>query len=160
MNFELSRDESDFLESLRAEGQATSGSCSSCGGKGSWLNTDGKAVLCSCLKEQMWRDKYITAGVPPKYFGKTLSENWNLKQDPWGNNLTQAALAKKIKIKSVMDKYINALPALCAGRPIKIIPNRGTTINLLSLLLVGGQWSGKSLICSALAQEEAYSCIL
>jgi chromosomal replication initiation ATPase DnaA len=150
---ELTKDETDFLESLRAEGQHSSGSCSTCGGNGSWLNSEGKAVLCHCLKEQMWRDKYITAGIPPKYFGKSLTENWNLKQDPWGNNLTQSALSKKIKIKAVMDKYINALPALCAGRPIKIIPNRGTTINLLNLLLVGGQWSGKSLICSVIAQE-------
>lgn len=142
----------DFLESLKSENK-NNGGCSSCGGSGSWLNNEGKVILCHCLKEQMWRDKFSTAGIPAKYFGKSLSENWNLKQDPWGNNLTQSALDKKTKVKAVLDKYINAMPALCAGRPIKIIPNRGTTINLMSLLLVGGQWSGKSLICSVLAQE-------
>ena len=46
---ELTKDESDFLESLSAEGQHSGGSCSTCGGSGSWLNSDGKVILCHCL---------------------------------------------------------------------------------------------------------------
>jgi hypothetical protein len=153
VNFKLTDEENDFLNSLKSENKVSNGSCSTCLGKGSWLNEDNKVILCHCLKEQMWRDKFLESNIPPKYFGKTLTENWNLKQDPWGNNLTQSALLKKTQIKSVLDKYIYALPAICAGHPIKIIPNKGTTINLVSLLLLGGQWSGKSLICSVVAQE-------
>ena len=153
-SFDLTENEIDFIKSLQSESKiSTNGACPSCNGHGSWLNDDNKAVLCHCLKDQMWREKFMAAGIPQKHFGRTLSENWNLRQDPWGHNLTQNALAKKVKIKAVLDKYINALPAVCAGRPIKIVPTKGTTINLTSLLLVGGQWSGKSLICSVLAQE-------
>jgi len=153
VSFDLTDSEYDFLESLKAEGEQSSSACPVCKGKQSWQDSNNKVIICHCLKTQMWNDIFKTAGIPPKYFGKSLAENWNLKQDPWGHNLTQSALNKKTLVKSILDKYINALPAICAGRPLKIIPNRGTTINVSSLLLQGGQWSGKSLICSVIAQE-------
>lgn len=143
-----------FLSALRAEGNKnTDGKCPDCKGHGSWTDENGKAVLCHCLKNQMWREKYATAGIPPKYFGKTLDEKWNLKQDAWGEDLKPADLNRKNMVKQLLNKYIKALPAICAGIPLKIIPTHGMTINVTNILLVGGAGSGKSLIAACAAQE-------
>ena len=143
----------DLIARLQKESEISSGACSVCKGTGGWTNDLGQYTFCECEKEKMFINKCAKAHIPHKNLGKSLEEHWNLRQDVWGNNLSQNALDKKADIKKLVERYTKVLPAIIAGNPLKIKPRIGTAINLTSLLFQGGQWSGKSLLCTLIAQE-------
>jgi DNA replication protein DnaC len=143
----------DLIARLQKESEISSGACSICKGLGGWTNDLGQYTFCECEKEKMFISKCAKANIPHKNLGKSLEEHWNLRQDVWGNNLSQNALDKKADIKKLVERYTKVLPAIIAGNPLKIKPRIGTAINLTSLLFHGGQWSGKSLLCTLIAQE-------
>lgn len=147
-----SEHEQDLIDRLNKEIQAPKGSCPTCHGLGGWTNEQDQYTFCECQKEQMFFNKCIKSGVPRKNLGKSLVD-WNLKQDVWGNNLTQNALDKKGEIKLLVERYMKVLPAVVAGNPIKIVPKVGNSINITSLLFEGGQWSGKTLLGTLIAQQ-------
>lgn len=142
-----------LLAKLQKESEVNSGSCPICKGSGGWTNELDQYTFCECEKRKMFLNKCSNANIPPKNLGKSLEEHWNLRQDVWGNNLPQNALDKKADIKKLIERYTKVLPAIIAGNPLKIKPRVGATFNVSNLLFEGGQWSGKSLLCTLIAQE-------
>ncbi len=142
-----------LLAKLQKESESPAGSCPMCKGLGGWTNELDQYTFCECEKQKMFLNKCLDANIPPKNLGKSLEEHWNLRQDVWGNNLPQNALDKKADIKKLIERFIKVLPAIIAGNPLKIKPRIGTAFNVSNLLLQGGQWSGKSLLCTLIAQE-------
>lgn len=126
--------------------------CPECDSKGYKLDDKKKAILCDCFKQRLRYQKLLNAGVSKNLIGKTLDDDWNIQQDALGHDLGPDK-NKKIAVRDFMKKYINAIPALCAGIMMTFKNNSGSNFKGSSLLLVGGASSGKSFLASVIIQE-------
>ena len=133
----LLRDETKMPKYGCAECQAMHGQC--------W----------ECTKRQKLHELYAEAGITQLYFDKTINSDWNLKQDVNSRDLSLNDLRRKKFVGALMLKYINALPALMAGKKFQIKNDNGIIKESFnSVLLVGGSNSGKTLL-SAIAIQSA-----
>jgi len=127
--------------------------CSMCGGKGFLLDENHKAIECQCQKSKLLQKLYKEASIPVMYFGMTIVDNWDRNLDAFGMELG-ARKEDKIRIGEFINRYIKILPALSDGKKAVIVNKKqNKKLFFNSLLLVGGQHSGKTMIVSILCQE-------
>lgn len=147
----LSNEEDAFIEQMKGASQHT-GECDLCKDAGYRLNANGEAILCICAKEKILHNRYTEANIPKAYFDKTITADWNISQDAFGDDLGPAKLKKK-QVGNFMTKYINILPQLCSGKQMTIVYKNKTNKKCNSLLITGGQMSGKTLLASTAVME-------
>jgi hypothetical protein len=135
-----------------ARAESSDDGCADCDYKGYRINADGLAVNCHCFKDRLYFLKFAEAGIPPEYFGNTLSSHWNLTQDAYGEDLGVLAMQKQ-KAFNLMSRYIKVLPAICAGLPLRLRHRSGDVTKVKSLLVEGGEKSGKTLLAAVAAQS-------
>lgn len=155
--YDLSESEAAFLDTFaKPNPESSTAGCPECENRGYTLNSDGLVVNCRCWKDRLYAEKYRESGVPPAFFGKTLAADWNLRQDAFGEDLGIHA-ARKQKIYNLMSKYIKAIPAICAGLPLRLRHRDGTVTKVASIRLIGGNASGKTLLAAIAAQTSIRS---
>jgi DNA replication protein DnaC len=130
--------------------------CSKCGDLGYLVveveNDTEQAALCDCVKKRMRHDLFSRCGIPREFFGVTIDSAWNINQDAYGNDLGKDKIRKR-NIGDFMKKYIKAIPAFQADLKLSIKRPNKPSLKINSLLLIGGNKSGKSLLASLAVQE-------
>jgi DNA replication protein DnaC len=152
----LTQSETEYLDTI-ASVTKTNGKyfCPNCKDKGFVIaeNDDNEiAEICPCQITKLWNKVFIEAGVSIEFFDKTIETDWNLQQDAYGNDLG-ANKKRKQKIGEFMANYVKNIPILNAGYKFTINRKNKSPLKINSLLLVGGNKSGKSLLAAIAIQE-------
>lgn len=150
----LTQEESNFLDALRGEGDERSENhaCRRCKDRGFTINIAGEAEQCPCARDKMYAAEYEKAGIPPVHFHKTFNTHWNMHEDAFGDTLGAAARIAKGSVQTFLTAYMAALPDVVNRIPFKLkYANRRESV--MSLVLVGGTGSGKSLAASIVGQS-------
>lgn len=107
---------------------------------------------CACLLENKRKQLFKLANIPSLYWGKTIQDDWNIKQDGKGNDL--GTLQKKsASIRKFLIWYIQNIDNLMNNVAINLFHSKNKKTAIKNLLLHGGYGSGKTFIASVLAQE-------
>jgi DNA replication protein DnaC len=114
-------------------------------------DSQGKTVMCSCLREKFLHELYVRANVPRSYYNSTV-DDWNTRTDANGHDLgPQQSISEKVyQLLKFYDKNIHKI---VAGHQLKITHTGNITTNLHSLLFEGSIGSGKTFIASVLVQS-------
>lgn len=125
--------------------------CFLCDYFGYTKNTQGKAVMCTCLRKKCLHELYVHANVPKAYYDATV-DDWNTRTDSNGQDLgPQQSISEKVyKLLKFYDKNLHKI---CSGIPLKITHTGNITNNLHSLNFEGNIGSGKTFIASVLVQS-------
>lgn len=125
--------------------------CFNCNYNGYTTNYQGKAILCSCTKDKIFKELFGKSNVPSLYYNKSV-DDWNTRTDSLGNDLgPQQNISEKIF--SLIKFYDKNLFKICSGTAIKIVHTGNVRNNLHSLIFEGGIGSGKTFIASVLVQS-------
>jgi len=127
--------------------------CDICKDKGYLLNDNKEANTCVCQKKKELYHAYEEASIPKSFWHLNLKEHWNLNQDAFGDDLGVSKPIKK-KVKMIMQFYIKNLEKVVDGEFLTIVNNElNFRIKLRSLLLVGGNNSGKTMLAAIVAKH-------
>lgn len=127
-------------------------SCPFCKGKGYIFNDDNKVTTCTCQKTKYFHNKFEESGISKSYWDMSMNE-WNVQQDYWGNELGNRK-RQKMFVYNFINKYIELLPKVCQGIKIPIKKqDEITKEKYFSLLIHGGNNSGKTMLSSIIMQE-------
>lgn len=151
----LTKSETDYLAEMKSKSNKEDGCCEKCNDNGFIFvenNNIEECVICDCKKQKQWEQTFFDAGIPRGFTNKSVAADWNVSQDAFGNDLGSS---KKIKadIGRFIDKYIKAIPAIVGGIKLVITRPGRSSLKINSLLLVGGNKSGKSLLAAIAVQE-------
>lgn len=148
MNLEANADK--LREAGKMERMRENIGCAKCDYLGYAYNSEGKGVLCSCIKQASHHRLYEEARVPRKWWDATLHD-WNTRQDSKGYDLgAQQKLSEKVK--RLFDYYAKHIPHIVSGHP-PTITHGGMRDKLHSLVLEGGNGSGKTFLISVTLQD-------
>ena len=125
--------------------------CSLCNYLGHKVNAQGKAVLCSCVKQQFWSTMYQTADVPQQYLNKEL-DDWNVNADSLGNDLGSQKKTSE-KVNTLLSFYAKNLDNIINGVLPTLTHSDRVSTKVHSLLFEGGVGSGKTFIASVMIKE-------
>jgi hypothetical protein len=125
--------------------------CESCNYFGHTINSQGKAVLCSCTKTRFWESMYTLADVPKAYISKELLD-WNTNADSLGNDLGPQKKASK-NVQMLLSFYIKNFSNIVNGHLPNLKHSERESTRLHSILFEGGVGSGKTFIASVMVKE-------
>jgi hypothetical protein len=125
--------------------------CESCNYFGHTINSQGKAVLCSCTKTRFWESMYALADVPKAYISKELLD-WNTNADSLGNDLGPQKKASK-NVQMLLSFYIKNFSNITNGHLPNLKHSERESTRLHSILFEGGVGSGKTFIASVMVKE-------
>ncbi len=125
--------------------------CESCNYFGHTINSQGKAVLCSCTKTRFWESMYALADVPKAYISKELLD-WNTNADSLGNDLGPQKKASK-NVQMLLSFYIKNFSNIVNGHLPNLKHSERESTRLHSILFEGGVGSGKTFIASVMVKE-------
>jgi len=125
--------------------------CESCNYFGHTINSQGKAVLCSCTKIRFWESMYALADVPKAYISKELLD-WNTNADSLGNDLGPQKKASK-NVQMLLSFYIKNFSNIANGHLPNLKHSERESTRLHSILFEGGVGSGKTFIASVMVKE-------
>ncbi len=125
--------------------------CESCNYFGHTINSQGKAVLCSCTKTRFWESMYTLADVPKAYISKELLD-WNTNADSLGNDLGPQKKASK-NVQTLLSFYIKNFSNIVNGHLPNLKHSERESTRLHSILFEGGVGSGKTFIASVMVKE-------
>jgi len=128
-------------------------SCDMCKGRLCVMTPAGEWDDCGCVKEKRRRALFESIGVSPKFRGKDLEgvdlSGFDLKTTAFGRKMNAGEQGRKKAARDVVATYIAAIPGMLRGEFLRK-PN-GNGYN--SLLLDGGDNSGKSFLAACIAIE-------
>jgi DNA replication protein DnaC len=119
--------------------------CKNCNYQGFVQVNDHESESCDCIKRNDFKLKIIEAKIPKKLIKLTL-EDWNLKQNPNGDDLSPNQIKNK-------EKAYYLLRSLCDD---KSFPRSAISIDgehTSSVIFSGPKGSGKTLCLSVLAKR-------
>ncbi len=125
--------------------------CESCNYFGHTINSQGKAVLCSCTKTRFWESMYALADVPKAHISKELLD-WNTNADSLGNDLGPQKKASK-NVQMLLSFYIKNFSNIVNGHLPNLKHSERESTRLHSILFEGGVGSGKTFIASVMVKE-------
>ena len=106
--------------------------------------------MCSCIKNASLHKLYDEAKIPRKWWDNTLYD-WNTRQDSKGYDLgAQQKLSEKVQ--KLFDYYSKNVSNIVNGYP-PTITHGGMRDKLHSLVLEGGNGSGKTFLISVTLQD-------
>lgn len=110
------------------------------------------------MMERWHRDRFRESCLPAEFWNLNLDDNWISKQDVRGNDLTSQQAKKKQHAVDFTRKYINVLPYLCRGKVLKMqTKDKQRSKPFQSLVIIGGQESGKSFLAAEVAKAAVLS---
>jgi hypothetical protein len=125
--------------------------CALCDYTGYTTSDDGKAAMCSCLKEQFFKELFHKANVPKAFWNKTVAD-WNTRTDSYGKDLgAQQNISEKIY--SLLSFYERNLVKICRGKFPKLKHTYNVVREVCSIHFEGGIGSGKSFIAAVIVQS-------
>ena len=107
---------------------------------------DGVLVECECIKQKRKRHLFEIIGVPPRLRDMRL-DNFEVNISASGANLKPQDIERKMKAKAIVSQYISSISDMLNGTLIR--NSDGRLFN--SIVLEGGNNSGKSLLSSCIA---------
>lgn len=116
------------------------------------LDENGFAILSEQTKDFFLKRHLRDARLPVKYDDLSL-EDFSLNQDAFGKDLSQEDVKKKKKAKEVVINYIDALPQVLDGKPMRIQSTNGAELSALDLFFYGGPASGKTMLLALILKE-------
>jgi DNA replication protein DnaC len=125
--------------------------CIECDYNGYTLNSNGKTIVCSCIKYKMLKEIYEVAGIPRRYWTKTL-DDWNIKQDANGNFLGRQQEIS-FYIKALTGFYSENVGKIAKGYDLYLTHTNNVKSKLHSLMFTGKNGSGKTFISAMIAKE-------
>jgi len=125
--------------------------CTLCDYTGYTTNDNGKAAMCTCLKEQFFKELFHKANVPKSFWNKTVAD-WNTRTDSYGKDLgAQQNISEKIY--SLLSFYERNLGNICRGKFPKLKHTYNVVREVCSIHFEGGIGSGKSFIAAVIVQS-------
>lgn len=125
--------------------------CSDCNYLGYVLTSNGSGALCKCMKKKTYHKLFDEAAIPRIWWEKTL-DDWDTRQDSKGYDLGSQQNVSK-KIKRLFAFYAKNLKNIAAGFPPSITHSSGIKDKLHSLVLEGGNGSGKTFLIAVMLQD-------
>jgi len=122
------------------------GICGVCGGEKWVKNDEGERVPCRCLDDIRLRRMFELMGIPPRFRKADLSQfvpEARAGGTPFSN---KRDVDLKRAARDAVEGYIEAIPSLLAGSFLR----SDSTSQYNSLLLEGGENSGKSLLAACI----------
>jgi DNA replication protein DnaC len=142
---------SDLRESAKRFRKESGQGCVLCDYLGHKIDKQGKAILCSCAKEQFRSIMYQLADVPKQYLNKEL-DDWNVNADSLGNDLgSQKRISERVN--TLLTFYVKALDNIINGVLPTLTHSDKISDKMHSLLFEGGVGSGKTFIASVMVKE-------
>jgi len=118
------------------------------------INENGEAIFNDEIYDHYIESKYKTINIPHEYWGYTI-EDFNIRQDAYGNELSIVDRNMKTKAKDFVIQYIDNLNKILNGEIITIKNSNNDNINVFNIIFCGGKSSGKTLLASAVTKEAA-----
>lgn len=127
--------------------------CVLCDYTGYTYNDDKTSSMCSCLKDNFFKDLFVKANVPRAYMNKSI-DDWNVRTDSSGNDLgPEQTISERVFL--LLKNYEKNLKNIFYGSPPIIVHSGNRRTPLHSIIFEGNIGSGKTFIASVLVQ----SCI-
>lgn len=142
----------DSLKAAAKQHRMRSGEgCFTCNYTGYIYNHEGKACMCECTKQKIFKELYSKANIPLAFLNNTV-DDWNTRCDSNGQDLgPQQSLSENIY--NLLKFYDRNLKKICQGEP-KILTHTGNIRTPLhTILFEGNIGSGKTFIASVLVQS-------
>lgn len=124
--------------------------CSICNNSGMVMKDD-LPVSCECVKRKRIISLYKEVGLPIRFADIDL-EQYNIKQDAHGKDISPQQEKKKITAKNVISSFINSLPEMIEGIPFTYENPAGQKISSFNLLISGAKHSGKSMLAACIVK--------
>jgi DNA replication protein DnaC len=125
--------------------------CDDCNYFGHTVNSEGKAVLCHCVRDRFVQSMYASSNIPKAYIKKELSD-WNVNADSSGNDLGKEKLISQ-HVYSLLKFYSKNMRNIVDGNLPTVTHNSNKTTKIHSILFKGGIGSGKTFIASVMVKE-------
>ena len=128
--------------------------CLICKDDGFRIN-NGNVQPCECVKQKRLILLYKEIGLPLRFRDVQL-EQYSIKQDAYGADLSPVAERQKIIAKDVVVQFIKSVPNMLNGNPFTYDfedrNNQKHTLRSYSLVLMGQKQSGKSMLAACIAK--------
>ena len=141
----------EMKSASRLQRMRNNSGCEDCNYFGHTVNSEGKAVLCHCVRERFFQQMYVTANVPKAYIKKDLFE-WNTNTDSNGNDLGKESKTSK-QVYTLLQFYVKNLKNIVNGNLPKLTHSTNKVTKIQSILFTGGIGSGKTFIASMMVKE-------
>ena len=125
--------------------------CQLCDYNGYTINHTGKSLMCSCAKDKIYKELFLSANVPRAYISKSI-DDWNTRKDSNGNELGKQQLVSE-RVFTLLKFYEKKLPKICEFEDISFIHTGGIKQKLHSILFEGNIGSGKTFIAAVMVQS-------
>lgn len=125
--------------------------CQLCDYNGYTINHTGKSLMCSCAKDKIYKELFLSANVPRAYINKSI-DDWNTRKDSNGNELGKQQLVSE-RVFTLLKFYEKKLPKICEFEDISFIHTGGIKQKLHSILFEGNIGSGKTFIAAVMVQS-------
>jgi hypothetical protein len=117
------------------------------------LDSQGKVVYSDAERSRKMRDHLHRCGIPESFFGMTIDDFWD-SVDARGDKLSENDSLRKSFAKKVVEAYASKIVEIAAGFPLRV-EGKKRVREVKSLLLDGGNSSGKTLLAAFICMEAA-----
>jgi DNA replication protein DnaC len=140
------------LKEAAKQSRIQSGSgCPDCNYFGHTINSQGKAVLCHCVRDRFQQQMYVTANIPQAYIKKELSD-WSVNADSSGNDLGREKQIS-LQVYTLLQFYSKNFNNIVNGNLPKLTHSNNKVTRVHSILFKGGIGSGKTFLASVMVKE-------
>lgn len=125
--------------------------CADCNYFGHTVNSQGKAILCHCVRDRFQQQMYQAANIPQAYIKKELSD-WSVNSDSSGNDLGREKQIS-LQVYTLLQFYCKNFNNIVNGNLPKLTHSNNKVNKLHSILFKGGIGSGKTFLASVMVKE-------